>query len=381
MGQFRANKISAEELAIIEKQSCPGPGSCAGMFTANTMACLTEALGLSLSGCATMLAENPSRRELAYLSGKRAVEMVRGNIRPHKLITEKSFLNAIRVDMALGGSTNSVLHLPAVAREFGFDLEPESFDQISRQISTLCSIRPAGDHFMEDLDRAGGVAAVLNRLEDSLQSSITVDGMDITEIAGLATVRDPTVIRPKTNPFFPQGGIAILKGNLAHRSVVKQSAVAADMLAHRGPARVFLKEEDLLVAIEQRTLQEGDVVVLPYMGPAGAPGMPEMLTPTAAIMGAGYKKVALITDGRFSGGTRGACIGHVEPEAFLGGAIGAVQDGDIIHIDIEARKIELELSDQVIKNRLEKRQIPSREVTPMLARYRESILARTSENM
>jgi len=234
---------------------------------------------------------------------------------------------------------------------------------------------------MEDLDRAGGVAAVLNRLEDSLQSSITVDGMDITEIAGLATVRDPTVIRPKTNPFFPQGGIAILKGNLAHRSVVKQSAVAADMLAHRGPARVFLKEEDLLVAIEQRTLQEGDVVVLPYMGPAGAPGMPEMLTPTAAIMGAGYKKVALITDGRFSGGTRGACIGHVEPEAFLGGAIGAVQDGDIIHIDIEARKIELELSDQVIKNRLEKRQIPSREVTPMLARYRESILARTSENM
>jgi dihydroxy-acid dehydratase len=274
--------------------------------------------------------------------------------------------------MAMGGSTNTVLHIPAIAREAGMDLEVDWFDALSQSTPNLCSIIPAGVHEMGDVDEAGGIPAVLNRLKAMIQDSPTVNGTSIMEIADGGKVSDPEVIRSLDNPYHAQGGIAVLKGNIAHSAVIKQTAVQKDMMAHAGPAKVFYTEKDLLDAIESKQIREGDVVVLPFQGPAGAPGMPEMLTPTDALKGAGYEKVALLTDGRFSGATTGPCIGHVEMEAYNGGAVGAIQDGDRIEIDIPGRSLNVRLTDGEIKERLRRMKPPERRLTPLLESYRKA---------
>jgi dihydroxy-acid dehydratase len=262
--------------------------------------------------------------------------------------------------------------LPAIAREAGVDLPLGLFDEISKKTPNICHIRPAGEYVMEDLYNAGGIPAVLKTLKSLLKPTKTIEGKNILDIAEKAEIKDDNVIRSLDNPYYSEGGIAVLKGNLADSSVVKQTAVASDMLVHTGPARVFNDEDTLLRAISDRKIQEGDVVVINFMGPSGAPGMPEMLTPTSAIAGAGYEKVALLTDGRFSGGTRGACIGHIEPEAFVGGTIGIIQDGDIIEIDMPARKLNVKLSDDEIARRKENIVIPERKMTPMMKKFREN---------
>ena len=371
VGEVKANKMSVEdaERFMCEKTVC-GPGSCCGLYTANTMACLTEALGMSLTGCATTLAVDPKKKEQAYETGKRIVELVLQNIRPSMIMTPPAFENAVMVDMAIGGSTNTTLHLPAIAEELGMELSLDLFDAISRKTPNICQIIPAGPWAMEDLDQAGGVPAILNRLKERLKNSLTVNTKTIRTIAAEGEITDNEVIRPLENPYKAQGGIAVLKGNLAKYSVIKQTAVSSDMLCHSGPAKVFTDEDTLLDAIKNREIEEGDVVVLSFLGAAGAPGMPEMLTPTDAIKGAGYKKVVLITDGRFSGGTSGPCIGHIEPEAYLGGTIGAIRDGDIIEIDIPQRTLQLRLTDEEIKNRLKNISPPERKVSPFLTAYR-----------
>ncbi|MGA1848094.1 MAG: dihydroxy-acid dehydratase [Thermoplasmatota archaeon] len=374
VGSIKRGKMKTSEAKHLESKACPGPGSCAGLFTANSMACVTEALGMSLSGCATALAVSERKREQAFETGKRIVQLVREGITPRRIMTESSFRNGVMVHTAIGGSTNVALHLPAIARECGVDVAVDVFDEVSRTVPNICHIRPAGDHFMEDLDRAGGIPAVLHRLKDRISPSLTVDGKDIAEIALSASILDDEVVRPLENPFFHEGGMAVLKGNLATSSIIKQTAVSPDMMIHKGPARVFHEEEDVLEAIEKGLINEGDVVVINFMGPAGAPGMPEMLTPTSAIMGAGFKNVALVTDGRFSGGTRGPCIGHVEPEAYIGGPIGIVRDGDIIEIDIPNRKLELRLGSEEIQRRYGSIEPPARELTPFLRDYRERVL-------
>ncbi len=374
VGSIKKGKMKAPEALLLESEACPGPGSCAGLFTANSMACVTEAIGMSLSGCATALAVSEKKRKQAFETGKRVVELVREGITPHRIMTESAFRNGVTVHTAIGGSTNVALHLPAIAGECGIDVAVDVFDEISRTVPNICHIRPAGNHFMEDLDSAGGIPAVLHRLKDQISSSLTVDGKDIAEIALSSDVLDDEVVRPLDKPFFHEGGMAVLKGNLATSSIVKQTAVPPDMMVHRGPARVFHEEEDVLEAIAQGLIDEGDVVVINFMGPAGAPGMPEMLTPTSAIMGAGFKKVALVTDGRFSGGTRGPCIGHVEPEAYIGGPIGIVMDGDILEIDIPNRKLELRLESDEIQRRYGTIEPPVRELTPFLGDYRERVL-------
>jgi dihydroxy-acid dehydratase len=364
-------KLTGKELREIECMSCPGPGSCAGLFTANTMACLTETLGLSLPGCAATLAVSPQKMKQAYETGRRIVELVKNDIKPRDIVTRNSFYNAVVADMAIGGSTNTVLHLPAIAREYGIRLPIELFDEVSRKTPNICNLRPNGPYYMEDLDAAGGMPAVLSRLKKLLKHAGTVSGRPIEQIAEAAKVLDGEVIRPLDRPFRREGGIAILRGNLARSAVVKQAAVQESMMRHTGPAKVFSSEDSLLKALENKKIKEGDVIVLNFMGLKGAPGMPEMLTPTSAIMGAGYKRVALITDGRFSGGTRGPCIGHVEPEAFEGGAISAVRDGDVIEIDIPARKLNVKLSGAEIKKRMKSARPPERDMSPLLAKIRE----------
>jgi len=289
-------------------------------------------------------------------------------------MTKQAFENAIRVDMAMGGSTNTVLHIPAIAREAGVDIDIDLFDAIARETPNLCKIIPAGPYEMADIDRAGGIPAVLNRLQAMIKDSPTVNGKSIREIAAEGKVLDDEVIRPLDDAYFPEGGIAVLKGNIAHSAVIKQTAVDPSMMVHSGPAKVFYTEKELLDAIEARGIAEGDVVVLPFQGPAGAPGMPEMLTPTDAIMGAGYKRVALITDGRFSGGTSGPCIGHVEMEAYNGGAIAAIKNGDIVEIDIPKRRLNVRLSDAELKERLKKVKAPERKLTPLLESYRKKFI-------
>ena len=371
VGQVKAGKMTPQEAeAQLPVMAC-GAGSCVGLYTANTMAVVTEVLGMSLSRCATTPAVDPRKRQQAYETGKRIVELVKQGIRPRDIMTNEAFENAVRVDMAMGGSTNAVLHIPAVAREAGVDMEIDLFDKISRETPHLCSIIPAGPYEVADIDLAGGVPAVLHRLRDFIKESPTVTGSTITQIANDGIVLDDEVIRPLENPYHKEGGIAVLRGNIAHSAVIKQTAVEAEMLCHSGPARVFYTEKDLLDAIETGQIREGDVVVLPFQGPAGAPGMPEMLTPTDAIKGAGYKKVALITDGRFSGATTGPCIGHVEMEAFNGGPIGAIRDGDIIEIDIPARTLDVRLEQEEIAKRLKEVKFPERELTPLLKAYRE----------
>ena len=377
LGQISSGKMSPADGEALAEKACPGAGSCAGLFTANSMAIVTEALGMCLWGGSSADAVSEQRQQIAYETGRRAVELVFADQRPRQVMSAEAFFNAWLVFLSVGGSTNVVLHLPAIAAEAGIVLDLSEVDILSRRTPTLCKLRPSGGHFMEDFHRAGGVPALLTRLKPQLKSAPTLNGSSITEMAAEARCLDPEVIRPIGNAYSREGGLAVLRGNLAEEAVVKQSAVASEMLIHSGIARVFHSEKEVLAAVARRQLTEGDVVVMPYQGPAGGPGMPEMLTPTAAIVGAGYKRVALLTDGRFSGGTRGPCIGHITPEAYVGGPIAAVQDGDRIDINIPERSLNLRLSEQEIKRRLSTVSAPERSLTPLLRRYREQVLARS----
>lgn len=371
VGQVKAGQMTASAAEGLLPRMVCGAGSCVGLYTANTMAVVTEVLGMSVTGCATTLALDPLKKRQAYESGKRIVRLVKKNMRPRDIMTGNAFENAIRTDMAMGGSTNAVLHIPAIAREAGLDIHVGLFEKISRETPNLCSIIPAGPHEMADIDRAGGVPAVLNRLEAMINDSPTVNENMIRDIASQGEVLDDQIIRPLDRPYRSEGGIAVLKGNIGNSGIVKQTAVGKEMMTHSGPARVFYTEEELLDAIESKLITEGDVIVLPFQGPAGAPGMPEMLTPTDAIKGAGYKRVALITDGRFSGATTGPCIGHIEMEAFNGGAIGVIRDGDIIDINIPNRELNVRLSNAEIGERKNEVRMPERDLTPLLKSYRE----------
>ena len=372
VGQYHAGKISEEELHELELRACPGPGSCQGLYTANTMACVTEALGMSLPGCATALACLAKKERIAYESGVRVVELVRQGITARKIMTREAFENAIRIDMALGGSTNTALHIPAIAYEAGVEVPLEIFDRISRETPNIAAIRPGGDYFMEDLEYAGGIPAVLKVLKDMLHDLPTVSGLTIHQIADMAEVEDPEVIRTPERAYRPEGGIAVLKGSLAPQgSVVKQTAVSPKVMRFEGRARVFNSEEEAMEAITSGNIKPGEVVVIRYEGPKGGPGMREMLAPTAAIVGMGLSEsVALITDGRFSGGTRGPCVGHVSPEAAEGGPIAIVQDGDGILIDIPDRKLELLVPEEEVKRRFQGwRPLPPKITKGYLARY------------
>jgi dihydroxy-acid dehydratase len=354
-GMARAKKgdISADELSCLEMEACPGAGSCQGLYTANTMACLTEAMGMSLPGSGTALAASAKKRRIAEASGERIVELVRKNIKPRDIITQKSLENAIVVDMALGGSSNTVLHLMAIAHEAGIELDLKTFDKISKTIPHITSLEPAGTHFMEDLEYAGGIPAVLKRLKSKLNNILNMSGEKTFSIADKAKIFDEEVIRPLNKAYHKQGGIAVLYGNIApDGAVVKQSGVSGKMMKFTGKARVFNREEEAMQAIMNNKIKKGDCVVIRYEGPAGGPGMREMLAPTAAIVGLGLAdSVALITDGRFSGGTKGPCIGHISPEASSAGPIAILKDGDTIIIDIPNRKIEAKLSKEEIKKR------------------------------
>jgi dihydroxy-acid dehydratase len=372
VGLYSAGKISDAELEGLEMCACPGQGSCQGLYTANTMACVTEAMGMSLIGCATALAGMAKKQRIGYESGVRVVELVEQNINSRKIMTKASIENAIRMDMALGGSTNTVLHIPAIAHEAGVEFTLETFDAISKETPHLTKLEPGGDHLMEDLEYAGGIPAVMSILKDSLNDTMTVSGKTIKQIANAGLVEDPDVIRNFDTAYSKQGGIAILRGSLApDGSVVKQGAVKPEMMKFTGIAKVFEGEESAMKAILNDEVKPGNVVVIRYEGPKGGPGMREMLLPTSAIVGKGLSdSVALITDGRFSGGTRGPCIGHVSPEAMEGGTIGIVKDGDMISIDILNRKIDLLLSEEEIKDRLSKWTAPEPKIkTGYLARY------------
>lgn len=356
IGKYKKGLLKDKDLEELEMCACPGAGSCQGMYTANTMACVTEALGMSLHGCATSLAVSSKKRRIAFHSGVRIVELIKRNITPRRIMNQHAFENAIMVDMALGGSTNTVLHIPAIAHEAGVSLPLELFDSISRRTPHIADMLPAGRYYLEDLEDAGGIPAVMKRLKSSLHNTITVSGKKVHEIADEAEVLDPEVIRPLNKAHHKEGGIAILKGNLApDGAVVKQTAVSNKMMRFKGRAKVFDSEEDAMNAILSKKINRGDVVVIRYEGPKGGPGMREMLSPTSAIAGMGLSEsVALITDGRFSGGTRGPCIGHVSPEAMEGGPIAIVKDGDMISIDIHNRKLELLLNKEEINRRLNK---------------------------
>ena len=356
VGAYAAGKITEEDVKEYEAKTCPTCGSCSGMYTANSMNCLTEAIGMGLSGNGTIPAVYSERIKLAKHAGMKIVELWQKNIRPRDIMTEKAFHNALTVDMALGCSTNTMLHLPAIAREAGVTLNVDIANAISAKTPNLCHLAPAGHTYMEDLNEAGGVYAVMNELNKKnllYTDLITVTGKTVGEnIAGRVN-RDPEVIRPIDNPYSETGGIAVLKGNIAPDSgVVKRSAVVPEMMVHEGPARVFDCEEDAIAAIKGGKIVAGDVVVIRYEGPKGGPGMREMLNPTSAIAGMGLgSSVALITDGRFSGASRGASIGHVSPEAAVGGPIALIHEGDIIRIDIPANKLDVLVSDEELEAR------------------------------
>jgi dihydroxy-acid dehydratase len=376
IGKYKKGAIKKDELDALEMCACPGAGSCQGMYTANTMACVTEALGMSLPRCATALAVSAEKKRIAFESGRRIVELIAKNITPRKIMTLKAFENAIMVDLALGGSTNTVLHIPAIAHDAGVDLQLEIFDILSKKTPHLANMLPGGEHYLEDLDWAGGIPALMKRLRKNLHNNITVSGRKIYEIADSAEVVDADVLRPFNKPYHKEGGIAILRGNLApDGAVVKQSAVSQLMMKFEGTARVFNSEEDGMKAILNNAISPGDVVVIRYEGPKGGPGMREMLSPTAAIAGMGLSEsVALITDGRFSGGTRGPCIGHISPEAMEGGVIAIVKDGDRIRIDIPKRKIDVLLSDKEIKERFSRWKPLKPKITKgYLARYAKMV--------
>ena len=374
VGSHSAGKISDEKLLEYECKTCPTCGSCSGMYTANSMNCLTEALGMGLKGNGTVPAVYSARIELAKHAGMAVMELVRKDIRPRDIMTEAALMNALTVDMALGCSTNSMLHLPAIAHECGVELNLDIANEMSAKTPNLCHLAPAGRTYMEDLDEAGGVYAVMNELNKKgliNTDCMTVTGKTIGEnIEGCVNL-DPEVIRPIDNPYSETGGIAVLKGNLAPEgSVVKRSAVLPEMLVHEGPARVFDCEEDAQAAINAGKIVAGDVVVIRYEGPKGGPGMREMLNPTSAIMGMGLgNSVALITDGRFSGATRGACVGHITPEAASGGMIGVVEEGDIISINIPENRIELKVDEAVLAERMKNFVPKQKELSGYLKRY------------
>ena len=361
VGQVKAGAISEDDLSELEKEGCPTCGSCSGMFTANSMNCLMEALGIALPGNGSILAVDEGRLELVKEAGTRIVDLVHQNIKPRDIITKETIRNAFTLDMAMGGSTNTVLHTLAIAIEAGIDFDLEELNTLSRKTPYLCKVSPATrDVHMEDVDRAGGISAILSELskKDNLLNldCLTVTGQSLGKNIKDASIKDQTVIRAIDDPYSKEGGLAILFGNLApNGSVVKTGAVDQSMLTHLGPARIYDSQEEALSGILSHEVQEGDVVVIRMEGPKGGPGMPEMLSPTSAIMGMGLgDKVALITDGRFSGGTRGACIGHISPEAADGGPIAVLQNGDIININIPERSLNVDLSDKEIQNRLRK---------------------------
>ena len=375
IGKVKRGDMTEDELNELESCACPTCGSCAGMFTANSMNCLSEALGLALPGNGTIPAVDAARIRLAKQTGMQVMHLVEKDIKPRDIATAQAFRNAIAVDMALGCSTNTVLHVPAVAHEAEVDLPLEAFNEMSTRTAHLCSLIPAGPHSLYDLNLAGGIQAIMHELDELGvidKDALTVTGKTVGENIKNAVVRDREVIRPVSDPYHKEGGIAILYGNLAaDGSVVKQSAVAPEMLKHKGPARVFEGEADAYDAILGGKIQPGDVVVIRYEGPKGGPGMPEMLSPTAAIVGMGLdKEVALLTDGRFSGGTQGAAIGHISPEAAEGGLIGLVKEGDIIEIDIPARKLTLNVPEQELAERRSQWKPPAPRIRKgYLARY------------
>jgi len=375
VGKVKSERMKVRELMDLEDSACPGCGSCAGMFTANSMNCLSEALGMALPGNGTILAVSAARKRLAKEAGVKIMELQKKGIRPRDIVTIDAFKNAIAADMALGGSTNTVLHLPAIAAEAGISFDLDLFDRISKKTPHLCNLRPGGPHHLQDLDEAGGVPAImaeLNRNGLITPEPLTVTGKKVGENLKGVRILNQDVIHPMSNPYHKEGGIAVLKGNLApHGAVVKQSAVADEMLTNRGKARVFDSEEDAVAAILKGRIKAGDIVVIRYEGPKGGPGMREMLTPTSAIVGMGLdKEVALITDGRFSGGTRGAAIGHVSPEAAEGGPIALVKEGDIIEINIPKKKMNLEVSDSELKKRRKLWKAPAPKISGgYLSRY------------
>jgi dihydroxy-acid dehydratase len=378
VGSVAAGTMTMDELKEYEENVCPTCGSCSGMYTANSMNCLTEAIGMGLKGNGTIPAVYSERIRLAKHAGMKVMDLVRSNIRPRDIMTPKAFQNALTVDMALGCSTNSMLHLPAIAKEAGVELNLDMANELSAKTPNLCHLAPAGPTYMEDLNEAGGVYAVMNELTKKNLLNLdcmTVSGKTIGENIKDCVNKNPEVIRPIDNPYSQTGGIAILRGNLAPDSgVVKRSAVAPEMLVHQGPARVFDCEEDAINAIKGGEIVAGDVVVIRYEGPKGGPGMREMLNPTSAIAGMGLgSSVALITDGRFSGASRGASIGHVSPEAAVGGPIALVEEGDIISINIPENKLDVLVSDEVLAERRAKWQPKEQHLTGYLARYRELV--------
>ena len=374
VGEYGAGKITEEKLREYECKTCPTCGSCSGMYTANSMNCLTEALGMALKGNGTIPAVYSARIELAKHAGMAVMNMLKNDIKPRDIMTKEAIMNALTVDMALGCSTNSMLHLPAIAHECGVDIDLDVANKISEKTPNLCHLAPAGRTYMEDLDEAGGVYAVMNELSKKNLLNLncmTVTGKTVGENIKNCVNLNHEVIRPVENPYSETGGIAVLKGNLApDGSVVKRSAVLPEMLVHEGPARVYNCEEDAQAAINAGEIKPGDVVVIRYEGPKGGPGMREMLNPTSAIMGMGLgNSVALITDGRFSGATRGACIGHVSPEAASGGMIGVVENGDIISINIPENKLELKVDTEIIEERMKNFVPKKKELSGYLKRY------------
>ncbi len=372
----KRGEMSKQELSCLEMEACPGQGSCQGLYTANTMACLTEAMGMSLPGCGTGLAGMAKKKRLAQATGERIVELIKKNITPSMIMNEKSLENAIMVDMTLGGSSNTVLHLLAIANECKVNIPLKRFDEISKKIPHITDLRPGGEYFMEDLEYSGGVPAVMNRLKDKLNDNPTVCGINVKKLANNSQVLNEEIVRPLNKAHHKQGGIAVLFGNLAPEgAVVKQSAVSEKMMYFKGKAVVYNSEEAVMKDILAGKVKKGTVLVVRYEGPRGGPGMREMLAPTAAIVGMGLADdVALITDGRFSGGTRGPCLGHVSPEAAAGGPIAAVKNNDEIIIDIKKRKLHLNLTDQEIEKRLRTVKHPPPKVnTGWLKRYAKMV--------
>lgn len=374
VGATQSGKMSEEDLYELERCACPGAGSCAGLFTANTMACLTETMGMSLPGCATAHAVSDKKVEIARASAKKIFTLLENDIKPSDILTQEAFENAIKVDLALGGSTNTTLHIPAIANEVdGVDVTIDLFDKLSHEVPYICSIRPGGNNRMIDVENAGGIPAVMKNMESILNTDcITCTSNSVKEDLENVSDIDYNVIHTLDDPIRTEGGIAVLYGNVAPNGcVIKQGAVNEDMLVHSGPCKVFNSEEECVLAIENDEIIDGDVVVIRYEGPKGGPGMREMLNPTAAIMGRELFHVALITDGRFSGGSRGPCIGHISPEAAEGGPIGAIENGDIVSINVKERTIKLELTDDEIKERLSKVKPVERNLKGWLKQYQK----------
>jgi dihydroxy-acid dehydratase len=381
LARFKKGESSQDELSNLEIEACPGAGSCQGLYTANTMSCLTEAMGMSLPGCGSSLAVSAKKERIAHLSGERVVALARQNILPRTILKKTAIENAITIDMAMGGSTNTVLHIMALAHELKLKLSLDTFDKISKHTPHIVNLRPAGDYFMEDLDAAGGIPAVFKRLKDRLNNITTVSGKYISQIAATAQIYDEDIIRRLNNPYHEEGGVAVLKGNLsAQGAVVKQSAVSKRMHHFSGRARCFNSEEEAMRAILDGKIKKAEVIVIRYEGPKGGPGMREMLSPTSAVIGMGLSEhVALITDGRFSGGTRGPCIGHISPEAQVGGLLAIVKDGDQIVIDIPKRKLELKLGQKEIAQRQAKWRPPQPKIKEGYLRRYAKLVSSASE--